>query len=958
MDGRTAALKARRPTPPSDRAIKTRGGWAAATRDRPLGRCHDHHVDSGRGDAVTFLFTDIEGSTGLWEAHPGQMRSALAHHDVVVHGAIEECGGRLVKSTGDGAFAVFTSPHDAVGAAVAAQTALAAADWPEPIVLRTRMGVHAGQATVRNDDYFGPDVNRAARIMAAGHGGQIVCSAAVAEQIRETFPLLDLGEHRLRDLQAAVHLFQVDAAGRSSVFPPLRSLDAYRSNLPYELSSFVGRSAQLRDLVELLRGSRVVSIVGVGGVGKTRLGLQVGSDLLPDYPDGVWLCELAAVLDPADLPDAVAAAAGYIPPQGVPVAEGLLRFLERRHLLLILDNCEHLVSAVAEFVAATTARAPHLSVLATSREALGIRGEHSFPLPSLGMAERADPESVLASESGGLFVARASEARGTLTLDEQTAGAVRGLCARLDGIPLALEIAAAQTAMMTPAEILTRLDRQFRLAAGGRIALERHQTLRAAIDWSYNLLTEDQQALLSGLSVCVGGFDLDAAAAIGAGMGVDEFDAFETLRALVGKSLVERAERDGRSRYRLLEMIRQYAAEKLAVTEVSPQARDAHARHYLALAISLFQDLTTAADYQALGLLETDTANIGAAGRWLLDDQRHTELLDFFRRLRFVDYIQLPPNTNEELGRLAADAATQPGAAALPGFPDACYAASNRAFLNDDVPEIRRWVALAKTTSAGQTSPGVLHFESVVAILGDGDPARAATLARTAADQSRRRGDDNAAALSLGLCAVCESVSSPLLAVATAEEAVTVARRTGSLTTLLYPLVALTVTARFADPPLALDAAQECQRIDRTPRRTWSGVTAGMAAVIQLRHGNTTAGLEQFRHCLKTFDDNGERLQFSMQLGAMADGIVHLDEPLAIELAAIADSDAIARCTPFTTNVSLAQAAQAHPDAVASARTRAATMTYDDALTFVYDAIERLIASIRADRGGGAGSRF
>ena len=327
----------------------------------------------------------------------------VAGHDAILRDAVK-FAGQVVKTTGDGLLPRSGRRHECGEPRSRRRSHCAGAVGGG--ALRVRMGLHAGEATERDGDWFGSDVNRAARVMAVAHGGQVLCTGVVGEQVRERVALVDLGEHRLRDLQSEVHLFQVEVPGAAGSFPPLRSLDAYRSNLPYELSSFVGREEELRAIADRMRSTRVVSIVGVGGVGKTRLALQVGSELLPHYPDGVWLCELAQVLDPDDLPDAVAAAVGYVPPQGVSVVEGLPRFLERKDLLLVLDNCEHLVGAVAAFVAATTAHAARVSVLATSREALGVRGEHISPLASLAVPVAADATSVLTSEAGALFVAR------------------------------------------------------------------------------------------------------------------------------------------------------------------------------------------------------------------------------------------------------------------------------------------------------------------------------------------------------------------------------------------------------------------------------------------------------------------------------------------------------------------------------------------------------------------------
>ncbi|HLM16350.1 MAG TPA: adenylate/guanylate cyclase domain-containing protein, partial [Acidimicrobiia bacterium] len=358
---------------------------------------------------LTFLFTDLEGSTALWEQHPAAMEPLLAQHDSALRGAVESNGGRVVKSTGDGVHAVFRSPRDGVRAALDGQRALAEADWGDDIRLRVRMGVHAGEAAERDGDWYGTEVNRAARVMSVAHGGQVVCTRIVEELVRDDFDLVDLGEHRLRDLQSSVHLFQVEVPGAPAVHPLLRSIDAHLTNLPYELSSFIGREQEQDDVAGRLRESRLVTIVGVGGVGKTRLALQVGGALLPEQAEGVWLCELAPVSDPDDLADAIAAALRYTPPPGVPVATGLQQHLEHKQLLLLLDNCEHLVGAVAGFVAETTTKAAGVSVLATSREALGVRGEHIYPLTSLTLPSAADVDTVLASEAGALFASRARE---------------------------------------------------------------------------------------------------------------------------------------------------------------------------------------------------------------------------------------------------------------------------------------------------------------------------------------------------------------------------------------------------------------------------------------------------------------------------------------------------------------------------------------------------------------------
>ena len=808
---------------------------------------------------------------------------------------------------------------------------------------RVRMGLHVGEATERDGDWFGSDVNRVARVTAAGHGGQILCTAQVATQVRGRSEFLDLGDHRLRDLQTEIRIYQVTGEDLPATFPPLRSLDAYRSNLPYELSSFVGRDAAIRAVADRVRSARLVSIVGVGGVGKTRFALQVASEVLPHFSDGVWLCELASVLDPDDILDSVAAALGYTPPQGVSVEEGLPRFLERKELLLVLDNCEHLVSAVARFVTAVTATAARVSVLATSREALDVPGEHAYPLASLQMPDANDAVAVLASEAGALFVARAEEARGELTLGAAEAQAVHDLCERLDGIPLAIELAAAQTRVMTVTEVLTRLDKQFRLITGGRRGhLERHQTLRAAIDWSYDLLSDEERALFARLSVCVGGFDLDAAAALAAGIGIDEFDAFEILAALVSKSLVERADGGPTTRYRLLEMIRQYAAEQLSYGVDG--ARDDHARHYLAVATQLFEDVSTADTFEPLERLELETPNIGTAARWVLFSDGAVAVIAFFERLPFLDPFSVPVVTVDELGAIAVQALEDPEASHLAGTPNACFLAGYNLFFTGDRAGYRVLTDWALETEHGPNSAGVAVMAATAALF-DGALETVVAECERSVECAKESGDVGAIAWMLANLASMRSIMDPHRGLTDCDEAVDAARRVGGTVIRLYPLLSFASAARRLAPARALEAAEELLRIDGTRRRTYANVARGLAAETRVAQGAFADGLSLWVEVLHALEADGERTLFTLSLSSLAGAIASLDAPLAIELGAIVESHAIVHMAAFTTQSDLVELAVEHAEAVAVACERASGMTYDEAVTAAFAAVDRAVAA-------------
>ena len=553
---------------------------------------------------ITFLFTDIEGSTQLWERYPDAMQAALAWHDELLRRAIESHHGRVVKSTGDGCMAAFASAAEAVAAIIDIQRALQAGSGPptpahdgapagvEPSsaagpVIRIRAGLHTGQAERRDDDYYGTALNRAARIMSVGHGGQVLLSAATAALISDSRPvgvsLRDLGEHRLRDLSRPEHLFQLAAEGLPVIFPPLKSLDAFPGNLPVQLTTFVGRERELAEVKRLLTTTRLLTLTGPGGSGKTRLSLQAAADVQTDFTHGAWLVELAPLVDPALVPGAVAALFNLAPPPGLPLMAALTDYLRGKHLLLILDNCEHLVDACARLAADLLPACPRLTLLASSREGLGIAGETTFHVPTLGLPEDQDTTAaaVCRHDATDLFLQRARAVRPDFAITDRNAAAVGQIVRRLDGIPLAIELAAARVRLLAPEQIAARLDDRFRLLTGGsRTALPRQQTLHALVDWSHDLLSTGEATLFRRLGVFAGGWTLAAAEDVTSGGGVAAGEVLDLLSGLINKSLVVVDESEGQTRYHFLETIRQYAREKLLESGEDAAVHDRHAAYY------------------------------------------------------------------------------------------------------------------------------------------------------------------------------------------------------------------------------------------------------------------------------------------------------------------------------------------------------------------------------------------
>jgi predicted ATPase len=551
---------------------------------------------------VTFLFTDIEGSTRRWEADADEMRAALLVHDEVLRTAIEKHDGFLFSHTGDGVVAAFASPRSAVDAAVAAQRELE---------LPVRMGMATGEAELRDGDYFGAVLNRAARVMAAGHGGQILVADSTAGLLSGV-DLLDLGPRRLRDVPMPVGVFQVRAAGLRAEFPALRALDTTPGNLRRATTSLIGRESEVAEIEAAVKAHRLVTLTGVGGVGKTRLAVEVAAHLADEFPDGVWVFELAAVTDPAAVPDAVAAVLGITQQPGNSVSESVASTLEGRSRLLVIDNCEHVVDSVADLVEAIFAHSATVKILATSREGLGVADEQLWLVPSL------DVGAGIESAAANLFIDRArSVDSGFLAADQ--AAAVVEVCRRLDGIPLAIELAASRVASMTAGEISDRLDDRFRLLVGSRRGLGRHQTLRQAVGWSYELLDDAEKVLLDRLSIFVGGFDLESACAVAASEHIDDLAVLDLLDALVRKSLLVANRSSGRTRFSMLETIRQFAEERLIASGVAGEVRTAHARYFADRESDILALWDSPRQREAYEWFVTEFANLRAAFRWAAD---------------------------------------------------------------------------------------------------------------------------------------------------------------------------------------------------------------------------------------------------------------------------------------------------------------------------------------------------
>lgn len=592
---------------------------------------------------VTFLFTDIENSTSLAREHPETWEAARARHHAILREAIETNHGYVFQIVGDAFCAAFHKAGDALKAAIRAQQDLQDEPWDD-VTIYVRMGLHTGEAEFDGREYSGyPTLSFVQRVTSAGHGGQILVSSSTENLLREQLPehigLRNMGLQKFAGVSSAVRIYQVIAPELPTEFPPLRTQGNLPNNLPTQLTSFVGREQELGEIKRLLQNTHLLTLIGPGGTGKTRLSIQAASEILGQYPDGVWFVDLAPILDPLLVPRTTAIAVGLRDEPQRPVIDMLCDYLQDKKTLLILDNCEHLIDACARMADQILHIGLDVRILASSREALGISGEVTYHVPSLGLPDISNlpPVELLSQyEAVRLFIDRATSAVPTFTVTNQNAPALAQVCHHLDGIPLAIELAAAKIRVLSLEQIAERIDDRFRFLTGGsRTTLERHQTLRAAIDWSYNLLSPAEQVFFRRLSVFVGGWTLEAAESVCDGESIQIYDILNLLEQLINKSLVVKEDIKRESRYSMLETIRQYANEKLVEAGENDSLRDRHLEYFLKFAASAENHLMRPEQIEWLPLVDAEYEDLRLAFEWALSKESAEPSLNLSQALEW-----------------------------------------------------------------------------------------------------------------------------------------------------------------------------------------------------------------------------------------------------------------------------------------------------------------------------------
>jgi predicted ATPase len=862
---------------------------------------------------VTFLFTDIEGSTRRWEADAAAMRAALLDHDQVLRTAIGAHDGFLFSHTGDGVVAAFASPKSAVDAAVAAQRGLE---------LPVRMGISTGEAELRDGDYFGTVLNRAARVMSAGHGGQILVADSTAILLNGV-ELEDLGPRRLRDLPNPMTLFQLKAPGLRRDFPPLRTSDASPGNLRPAVSSLIGREVEVPEIEAVLRSRRLVTLTGVGGVGKTRLALAVAAQLAGEFPDGVWVFELAAVTDPAAVPDAVAAVLGVVQQPGKTVSESVADALEGRVRLLIFDNCEHVLDSAAGFIESILAQSASVKILATSREGLGLADERSCRVPSL--------------EAGAAVKLFADRAQGLLT-DESSA--VEEVCRRLDGIPLAIELAASRMESMTATEVRDRLDHRFKLLVGSRRGLERHQTLRHAVAWSYDLLDDAERALLDRCSVFSGGFDLESASEVAGSDEIDEYAVLDRLDALVRKSLLVADRSSGRTRYSMLETIRQFAEDQLVTSGAAGEVRSAHARHFAGREAEIMAMWDSPRQRQAYDWFSTELANLRNAFRWAADENELDVAAAIATYAGFLGLLveNYEPTVWAEELIVPTSAVHHPRLGALYTIASQCYNAGR-------IQEAVRYADVGQKVierGSDEVPFGVDGILGTVYIM-VGQPERWIEQCRALLVRIRDTHTFTRACLVYALTiAGCGDE-----AMAATDGLVDAADVTGNPCALANALLAYGFAFRDTDPRRALDALRRARAISEDTGIRWneshlSVVLSGLESV----YGDPLAALDCFSVAIRNHHDSGNTTMIRSPLAVLA---TYFDRLEHYEPAATIAGFAVNLLTPLFTEI---EATETHLRVVLGDETynslaqSGAAMTTSAMAAYAYNEIDQVRAEL------------
>jgi predicted ATPase/class 3 adenylate cyclase len=912
--------------------------------------------------ALTFLFTDLESSTRLWEQFGDAMAAALARHDALLRTAVERNGGRVVKTTGDGTYAVFSSADAGVRAAAHAQELLAQEPWEETGPLRARIALHTGVAEERDGDYFGPTLNRTARLMAIGSGGQVLVSQSTEALVsdREAVGFIDLGVHRLRDLTRPERVYQLVVPSMRADFPPLSSLDSLPTNLPVQLTTFIGREDELSRICAALTESRAVTITGVGGVGKTRLALQAASELLSEFADGVWVCELASAGDEITMVAAVATTFGVQGRPGATLDESVVDFFRAKQMLWVVDNCEHLLEPVARLVDRVLRASPGVKVLSTSREALDVDGERAVPLRSMRTASTDDVDRVNASDAPRLFVERAAEARAGFGLDASNAAAVNTICRRLDGIPLAIELAAARVVSMTPGEIAARLDERFRLLTGGRrIAVERHQTLRAAVEWSYELLEERERAVFARLAVFAGGFDGAAARAVATGEDVVEWDVIDAIDSLVRKSLViADDEADSEIRYQLLETLRQYAQDRLDEDGSTDKWRRRHAEYFAELTTHIGDGLLGPEEFRWRTRLYAELDNIKAATAWAIDRDDAALALQFIASLA-DEVLEL----GTYLGHPATRALHLAESLAAEDRDTLLTLAAHEAWALGEVGRAFELAHTAVFDRDGGTSFGgvILPYHVILgsATWGAGtkwsDAMNAATLLTPEtvefADMHPARRARTYCSISTYALQVNHDVNAAQL---WAQRAYELATETENPRTLAQALFVYGMAYAPTDPDAALNAYQRC--VDVYPQRVGAGTLAANArytgALLLARRGELELALQHLRESIEILKPAGRNagldgafgyaIEILILCGAFDDALVLIGSVLGGVLRSLRDMSV----PPDRTIPSVAElrelVGRAHFDADVA---RGKSMSYDELISWLLETLAGLLSA-------------